>query len=418
MFQLTNFVIIILLINILVADRVENVKIIGNNITKDEIILREIQHNLPGEFDSLMAQEDRNRIYNLGSFSTVEIKAVNQVFNVYVVETFRFLPLPIVNYDEAKGWSYGASVVYLNFQGLNQKLILGVILGEEKTWFLNFEDPWIAGDHISFHGGFYQYYSENAVYSYGYRENGSYCGSGAYINENNRITGSLGIELITTDTLAVNDDLKHLPPNLSFNYRYLRFKLLYTFDSRDIFIDPEKGALFKVLFTPKYGIKGTRSYYRLYLENSKYVPIKKIPLNSVFSSKTSLFLQYSQSLPPFAYEYVGGEDYVRGYSPLPRENPNVEDLIEGFNIFYQNFQLQHTLFEKKDYGGVELGIDLVYFADMGIASEKPESFRIKNVIFGYGFGLRLFASGAGVIGIDFGFNPYGGRFLHLSDSAD
>jgi hypothetical protein len=34
---------------------------------------------------------------------------------------------------------------------------------------------------------------------------------------------------------------------------------------------------------------------------------------------------------------------------------------------------------------------------------------------GFGFGFRIFASGAGVIGIDFGFNPYGQQFLHLSD---
>ena len=45
MFQLTDFVIIILLINILVADRVENVKIIGNNITKDEITLPDPYEN-------------------------------------------------------------------------------------------------------------------------------------------------------------------------------------------------------------------------------------------------------------------------------------------------------------------------------------------------------------------------------------
>ena len=29
-----------------------------------------------------------------------------------------------------------------------------------------------------------------------------------------------------------------------------------------------------------------------------------------------------------------------------------------------------------------------------------------------GFGLRFFASGAGVIGIDIGFNPNGTRFVH------
>ena len=59
---------------------------------------------------------------------------------------------------------------------------------------------------------------------------------------------------------------------------------------------------------------------------------------------------------------------MRGYSPLPEENDTeVSSLIEGFNIIYQSFQLQHTFFEKKDYSGVELGIDMVYFCDFGIS---------------------------------------------------
>jgi hypothetical protein len=114
---------------------------------------------------------------------------------------------------------------------------------------------------------------------------------------------------------------------------------------------------------------------------------------------------------------LGGEDFVRGYSPLPEENDSeVSHLIEGFNIIYQSFQLQHTLFEKRDYSGVELGIDMVYFGDFGISANKISSFRLRETLIGFGFGFRFFASGAGVIGIDFGFNPYGQKFLHLSDS--
>jgi len=417
--QFFKSIILIYFINTLTAGMVDSIRIIGNNTTRDLIIIREIHHIMPGEFDTLQAQDDRNRIYNLGLFSTVEIKGVNQEYSVYVVETFPVLPLPLVNFDEAKGWSFGASVIYLNFRGLNQKLILGGIIGKEKTWFLNFEDPWIAGDHISLRGGIYQYYSEDAVYSYGYSEKGLYCGTGVYINENNRFNGSIGLESINTDILAVNDELKPIPPNLYPEYRYLRIKLRYIYDSRDIYIDPEKGSFLQILLAPKFGLKeDSRSYFTLNMENSKYIILNFFPLNPVISSKTSLLLQYSKFLPPFAYAYAGGEDYVRGYSPIPYENPEVEGLIEGTNIFYQNIQLQHTLIKKKDYGGVELGIDLVYFADMGIASEKPQSFRLKNMIFSYGFGFRIFASGAGVMGIDFGFNPYGGRFLHLSDNSD
>ena len=55
---------------------------------------------------------------------------------------------------------------------------------------------------------------------------------------------------------------------------------------------------------------------------------------------------------------------------------------------------------------------MVYFADIGVISYVLTSFKLKNTITGYGFGFRFFASGAGVIGIDFGFNPYGQQFTH------
>ena len=80
----------------------------------------------------------------------------------------------------------------------------------------------------------------------------------------------------------------------------------------------------------------------------------------VLSAKSKIHLQYSRALPIFEYLYLGGEDFVRGYSPLPEKNDiEVSHLVDGVNIIYQFFQLQHTLFEKKDFSGVELGIDMV-----------------------------------------------------------
>ena len=85
---------------------VESINIVGNDHTQNRIILREIQHPIPSEYDSTLALEDRNRIYNLGLFSTVKIEPVDSFYTVLLVETFRFYPIPLVNHNEAKGWSY------------------------------------------------------------------------------------------------------------------------------------------------------------------------------------------------------------------------------------------------------------------------------------------------------------------------
>jgi outer membrane protein assembly factor BamA len=146
------------------------------------------------------------------------------------------------------------------------------------------------------------------------------------------------------------------------------------------------------------------------------IPIKII--EPVLHLKSTLFLQKYNTEPLlFTYQYLGGEDGVRGYSPNPIENNLAEakEIMETINTMHFSIELQNTLIRRKDYGGVELGIDWILFSDVGFSADESFEFSMKNSIIGYGLGFRFFASGMGVIGIDFGYNPYGQQFTHLSD---
>ena len=125
---------------------------------------------------------------------------------------------------------------------------------------------------------------------------------------------------------------------------------------------------------------------------------------------------YTRDLPVFDQEYIGGEGFVRGYSPIIQENNLlIQKQIEGSQIIYNSLQIQHTLLNRQDYGGIEGGVDLVYFIDAGLSSQSLSTFKISNFLIGYGFGFRFFISGAGLISIDFGFNQYGDLFIHPAD---
>jgi len=402
------------------ASQLEEIKIIGNEHTQNYIILREIQHPIPGEYDSTLVREDRNRIYNLGLFSTVEIEQVDSTYTIFLVETFRYFPIPIVDFNEAKGWSYGGGIVFLNFRGMNEKLTIGGIIGEETTYFLDFRDPWIAGDHVSLSGSVYQFHTKNPVYSYYYNERGFNIGTRFYKNEFHKIKIQTGFEYAAIDTSEVNEKSNENQKVIPLKYKYIKGEFTYRYDSRDIYLDPTAGALITLNLNPKFSIGETENYHLFQIKYLKYFQLSRGFFNPVLSLETRLLLQQSESFPIFAYQYLGGEDFVRGYSPLPDKNAEeIAHLIEGYNIFYHTVQLQHTLIKKNDYNrfniGIEFGIDMVYFADIGIISDEFSSFKLKNTIIGYGFGFRIFASGAGVIGVDFGFNPYGQQFLHLSD---
>ena len=402
------------------ASQLEEIKIIGNEHTQNDIILREIQHPIPGEYDSTLVREDRNRIYNLGLFSTVEIEQVDSTYTIFLVETFRYFPIPIVDFNEAKGCSYGGGIVFLNFRGMNEKLTIGGIIGEETTYFLDFRDPWIAGDHVSLSGSVYQFHTKNPVYSYYYNERGFNIGTGFYKNEFHKIKIQTGFEYAAIDTSEVNEKSNENQKVIPLKYKYIKGEFTYRYDTRDIYLDPTAGVLITLNLNPKFSIGETENYHLFQIKYLKYFQLSRGFFNPVLSLETRLLLQQSESFPIFAYQYLGGEDFVRGYSPLPDKNAEeIAHLIEGYNIFYHTVQLQHTLIKKNDYNrfniGIEFGIDMVYFADIGIISDEFSSFKLKNTILGYGFGFRIFASGAGVIGVDFGFNPYGQQFLHLSD---
>ena len=67
------FIVLFFSLNIASASIVKEINIVGNYYTKEHVIMREIYHPVPCEYDSTLSIKDKDRIYNLGLFSTVEI---------------------------------------------------------------------------------------------------------------------------------------------------------------------------------------------------------------------------------------------------------------------------------------------------------------------------------------------------------
>jgi outer membrane protein assembly factor BamA len=394
---------------------VESISIIGNEHTRDHIILRELQHPIPAEFDSTKAGADRDRIYNLGLFSTVEIQQVDSVYTIYVVETFPIIPIPIIEYDEGKGVSWGGGIAYLNFRGLNEKLIFGGVTGNQSTYFFDFIDPWVWGDHISLGAYLVQYTSDSPVYDYQLMIQNIQFESGFYTGYNHKYNFEIAYQYISLDSsYSTTYEYSRFPYNFSLtSFTYLNGLIYYQYDTRDVYTDPTKGERLKIRLSPALGLSNTSNRLQVEISYKKYHLLKGIALDPVLSTNSKLVFKDTYNLPVFEKEYLGGEGYVRGYSPIIQQNPEeVQSRMEGSQILYQNMQLQHTLLPRKDYRKVELGIDLAYFIDFGISANSPRNFSLKNSIIGYGAGVRLFLSGAGVISIDFGYNPYGTFFVH------
>ena len=392
---------------------ISKIKIIGNDYTKSRIVLREIHHPIPGEYDSIMAKADRDRIYNLGLFSTVEISQLDTIYLILLTETFNYLPIPLIEYSESKGFSYGAMFLMRNFQGLNRKVSIEGIFGKENLYSLGYYDPWLYGDHGSLGIEIFKYASTSQIYNYEYIIEGVKIQTG-YYKKKHRYNFIFNIQNYYMDTTIsyLSDYKKFISPFYYNKYQYFTFQLSYKYDNRDIYSDPTRGQYLKMTVEPIISYNSVPNYYVIFISNGRYYKIYKRN-ELVFSIITKVKFNLSKDLPIFAYEYLGGQDYVRGYSPIIQENPiEVQSKIEGSNIFYQTLQFQHTLLRKKDYGGVELGIDLLYFFDYGLCIKDENTLKRSNILYGFGLGIRTFISGLGIIGLDLGFNPYNSWMLH------
>jgi len=153
------------------------------------------------------------------------------------------------------------------------------------------------------------------------------------------------------------------------------------------------------------------------LVHNKYKQLGNNYFDPVLSLKNRVLIQFARELPHFRRDFLGGDNFVRGYSPVPEENsPKISDRIEVNHVIYHSVELQQTLLAKKDHKRVEAGIDFLFFVDFGYGSKDLKNIRIADGLVGYGFGFRIFASSLGVAAIDFGFNPYkGGYRIHLRD---
>ncbi len=118
----------------LLGQIVSTIDIRGYQHTKEYIIQREVQHEVDAPLDSTMAEEDRDRIENLGIFSMVSWQALPMEdgtvkLRFHVIESTRFMPIFAPQYEEDTGWSLVLGGIYNNFRGRNESLVIGGLLG-------------------------------------------------------------------------------------------------------------------------------------------------------------------------------------------------------------------------------------------------------------------------------------------------
>ena len=107
---------------------VSSIEFKGHKITQDYIIKREILHQLDIPLDSALADQDKDRLLNLGIFADVSwniipLEDLTIILQYNLIESsLRILHAASPAYEEEYVWSFVGMLMIRNFRGKNENL--------------------------------------------------------------------------------------------------------------------------------------------------------------------------------------------------------------------------------------------------------------------------------------------------------
>lgn len=432
---------------------IDNIFIIGNKVTKERIILREMSI-IKGAFyyeedlkDIIIA--DRKKILNTRLFNTVEITTLELSANkvdviVRVTERWYTFPSPIfdlVDRNFNDWWqnqdrdlsrvNYGLRLYRNNMRGRNETLRLQIQLGYTRQFDIAYRIPYI--DRAQRHGLSIGYlYAENKnialetvehkrifldsenllklqrIYDVGYQFRKSFY-----------TTHSVNVAFFDneiSDTVAIANPEYYLNGQTSQRF----FSLIYDLDidRRDINSYPLHGHKTN-FFARKYGlgIYDDINQFDIGINHSRYLDLKR---NFYLSNYSSVYFSGPEKQPYANRKGLGyRRDFIRGYELY---------VVESQSFYLNRTTLKKRLFESKmrmgimpfeQFRNVPISIYVKTYFDMGYAENfdnAAKNIRLSNrYLFGTGLGLDIVTYYDTVIRLEFSVNRENekGFFLHL-----
>jgi outer membrane protein assembly factor BamA len=365
---------------------VTEITIIGYEKTKDFIIQREIQHPIGVPLDSAIAEADRDRLENLGIFSHVSWDVLPKgseglVLRYIMIESWRYLPGAMPVYEEGFGWSLSGGILISNFRGRNESLNIGGQFGGRTNYGLLWFNPWITGDHISLQLGVSKDNLHHPFLPYEKATVDVDVKLGRYFGYEWKTR--VGIEWEATEFSNVNEsiELNSIQPQLQIAY-----------DTRDIYITPNRGILITHAVNTVIHLKTdypnfwqwdqSYSWYRT-LVTSKTPLIGAVNISSqlTYGDPEEIWIQY-----------IGGAFSVRGWKTPSQKiyQGGERDFRFGFQAMHGTLELRQTVIPKfATRFKNEFGVSVSAYLDAGIMSRVKSDIFNQGTMFGAGIGLQV-----------------------------
>jgi outer membrane protein assembly factor BamA len=384
---------------------VNRVLIIGNKITKEKIISRELDLK-PGDTISIVRiekilQQDQRKIYNLRLFNSVSIRWLEVTQNqvdllIEVNERWYIFPAPIFELSDRnfnEWWqnynhdfsrvNYGLRLYQYNFRGRNETLRLTAQFGFTRRFELSYRIPYI--DRQQKHGLIFDFnFSEPKNLGYNTEDHKL-----VYKEGNNVLKTAKGFGITYTfrksfySTHSFNfsyqnnhviDSITILNPNYYSNgdVRQIYGALTYTFNSehRDVVAYPLKGYQFTA-FAQKVGL-GFGTDVNQWEANVTYARYFDLTRNFYLSNFSSAYISTPSQQPYTLYSALGyRRQLVKGYEVYVIEGPKffLNKTTFRKKIFSRTWDLEQMPIEQFRY--FPLSIYFKSYVDLGYVENYP-----------------------------------------------
>jgi outer membrane protein insertion porin family len=378
--------------------RVGRILIVGNEITRDKVIRREIRLNEGDLFDSSKLRRSRQRLGNLGFFEEVKLDTRRRPEESLVDLEVRVKEQPTGAFTAGAGYSSTQSVIGTasirqnNLFGRGQRLALTAAVSTGSADFtLSFTEPYFLDSQFSLG---LEAFNRNFDYdSFDSRETGGGLRFGRAIGE--YLRAGLGYRYEDINITDVSDDASQRIKDLAGRSTSSVITPSLAWDSRDNQLNPTRGFYNFLSFDFAGGPLGAENqFYKAVGEANWYYPLVG---DLVFSARGRVGYADGwgdKELPLLERFFVGTQAVtIRGYRLEDVGPKDINgDAIGGNSLILLSGQLRFPVTE---------GLSLVGFVDAGNLYDKND-FDPTTLRVGVGAGIR-FVTPLGPLALDWGF---------------
>lgn len=388
---------------------ISDIKVIGNAITNENVILREMQIKTGSFASDELMKYDESRILSLGLFSQANLMLVpvdtTYQLVVLVQEAWYIWPIPIVEVRDRdwKKLSYGLGLSVRNLTGMNETLFIGGALGYDPWISMDYTHPWIHEKlHLTMQG----------KTSFITRKNKS---QRSFVNNNNYNEDVFFSEVNFGKRFGIFHEV-----NLLAGFHYVKVPeyfhgrtisnsgidrnifaaVKYRYDSRDFNVYPTDGTYFGFVYQ-KQGLGESKiNYHITAYDLRKYFSLKPI----VIGFRNAVRSVFGSDVPNYSNSFFGYDERIRG---------RYYDYFEGHTSVIANIELRYPFLRNqivafdvplipKELLTYNILLDVHFFFDGGIIWFNEQNWKKQKFLKGFGTGLSLVILPYKTLRLDFG----------------